>query len=190
MSLYNKLKSIWKKLDINGQVINYSSKELWVIETKDGPVAHILRPGYKTPIKLDIDGFKRVDGKAIEKHKNWWKFYDFSTVDVFDNGAKLKISVITKIAVGEKHFEKPKYLKKSFGEAIRAIVDIKRNKKGVIEQYKISDIGWVSFDDALRMVCYHDIDNARPVFPKRGRPYIRSKRDKTILNNLSIKGRA
>ncbi|MGB0454071.1 MAG: DUF3892 domain-containing protein [Bacteriovoracaceae bacterium] len=190
MGLYNKLKSIWKKLDINGQVINYSSKELWVIETKNGPVARILRPGYKTPIKLDIDGFKRVDGKAIEKHKNWWKFYDFSTVDVFDNGANLKISVITKIAVDENHFKKPKYLKGLFGEPIRAIVDIRRNKKGVIEQYKISDIGWVSFEDAFKMVCYHEIDNARPVFPKNGKPYIRSKRDKSILNNLSLKGKA
>lgn len=60
-------------------MINYSSKELWVIETENSPVARILRPGYKAPIELDIDGFKRVDGKTIEGHKNWWKFYDFST---------------------------------------------------------------------------------------------------------------
>lgn len=124
MSLYSTLKKIWKKLGKNGQVVNYSSKELWVVETENGPKAYILRPGYKTSPKIDIDGFKRVDGKAIEGHTNWWKFFDFSTVDIFDIGAKLKISVITKVAVSENHFNPPKYIYKPFGELIRAITDL------------------------------------------------------------------
>ena len=66
---------------------------------------------------------------------------------------------------------------------------VKRDKKGVICKYYISDRGWTDFEETLRLVCHHEIDNARPVFPKKGKPYIRTKRDKKILNNLSVKGK-
>lgn len=188
-SLYYTLKAIWKKIGVNGQVINYSSKDLWVIETENGPKAYILRSGYKTSPKIDIDGFKRVDGKNIDGHNNWWKFYDFSTVDIYDNGANLILSVITKVAVDENHFYPPGYFHKvPYGEPIRVITDVKRDKMGVITQYYISDSGWCDFETTLKMVCHHEIDNARPVFPKKGKPYIRTKRDKKVFNNLSIKG--
>ena len=82
MDWYGSLKKIWKKLGINGQVKNFSSVELWVVNTERGTVARKLAPGFKTPPKVDVDGFKRVDGLAIEGHKNWWKIYDGSTAEV------------------------------------------------------------------------------------------------------------
>lgn len=107
MSIYSKLKAIWKKLGINGSVKNYSKVELWVLETDTtgNPIARVLKPGYKTPSNIDTDAFKRIDGKAIQGHKNWWKFYDFSTVEVSTDGRGLKISVISKSAVPENILE-------------------------------------------------------------------------------------
>lgn len=192
MSVYTELKSIWKKIRINGQVKNYSNIELWVVEniTTGKPVARLLPSGHKTPAQIDVDAFKRIDGKAIQKHKNWWKFYDFSTVDVYNDGRGLKLSVIAKRAVKEDHFGKVKYVRKKWGIPLVAILDIRRNKKNKIIAYYVSKHGWLDLEVTLKMVCHHKIDNARPVFPKKGKPYIRSKRDKSILNNFKVKGRA
>jgi hypothetical protein len=193
VSLYSELKKIWKSLGVKGAVKNYSNVELWILETDTTghPIARALKPGYKTPKNIDFDGFKRVDGKAIQRHRNWWKFYDFSTVEVFTDGRGLRISVIKKTPVDERHFgeQNVKYLKGKWGDPLTIILDIKRNSKNKIISYYVNGHGWLDFVSTFKMVCYHEIDNARPVFPKNGKPYIRSKRDKFILNNFSRKGR-
>ncbi len=71
MDVKQKLKSLWKKLGINGQVVNFSSKTLWVLETNTGKsIAHLLLPMTKSPIEIDADAFRREDGKAIEGHES------------------------------------------------------------------------------------------------------------------------
>ena len=191
MNIYSKLRAIWNKLGVNGQVKNYSDVEFWVVEndTVGKPIARVLRSGYKTPVDIDVDGIKRVDGKAIQGHKNWWKFYDFSTVEVYKDGRGLRLSVIKKIAVSEEHFTKVTYIKKYWGEPIVVILDVKRDPDRRITSYLVSGKGWLDFETTFKMTCHHQIDNARPVFPKKGKPYIRSKRDKKILNNFSKKGK-
>jgi hypothetical protein len=70
MGAFEELKKIWKKLGITGHVKNFSSKPLWVLETESGrPVARVLSPSFKTPVDVDVDGFKRVDGGAIEPRR-------------------------------------------------------------------------------------------------------------------------
>ncbi|OFZ48277.1 MAG: hypothetical protein A2381_08570 [Bdellovibrionales bacterium RIFOXYB1_FULL_37_110] len=191
MSLFSELKTIWKKLGINGQVRNYSSVELSVLEndTKGIPIAHILPPGYKTPKDIDIDGFKRVDGKSVSGHTNWWKFYDLSIVNVEEGKKGLKISMITKTAVKEDHFGKVTYIHENWGSPIVAIIDVKRDSSNKIISYYVNGYGWLDFETTFKMTCYHEIDNARPVFPIKGKPYIRRKRDKYFLNNLDEKGK-
>jgi len=191
VSLYSELKAIWKKLGIKGQVKNYSSVELWVVETdtQGKPIARILPPRHKTPKEVDVDGFKRVDGKAIQGHKNWWKFYDFSTVDISADKRGLKISVISMTAVKEGHFGKVAYIYERWGTPLVVIIDVKRDSNQKIISYYVSGHGWLDFETTFKMTCYHEIDNARPVFPKGGKPHIRSKRDKYLLNNFDKKGR-
>lgn len=192
MNLYAELKQVWKKLGINGQVKNYSNIPLWVVETdsSDHPVARILSPGFKTPSSIDIDGFKRVDGKKIQGHKNWWKFYDFSTVEVYTDGRGLRVSAISTTPVSEKHFGRKnvEYINALWEGPLTVIIDIKRNSNRRIVSYYVSGYGQLDFETTFKMTCYHEIDNARPVFPKNSEPYIRSKRDKQTLNNFSKKG--
>jgi hypothetical protein len=185
------LKSIWKKLGINGQIKNFSSQELWALETDTGaPVARRLLPGFKTPPSVDCDAFKRTDKKPIEGHDNWWKFYDVSTAEVFDASDSLRVSALTKVAVDENHFGKTDYRNEPWGSRIQLVIDVRRDHHKKITAYLVSDVGWVSPDKALSMACLHEIDNARPVFPSGKPPYIRTKRDLDMPNNLSVKGLA
>ena len=188
---------MWKKLGIKGQVKNYSSKPLWVIETDSGrAVAHLLQPMSKSPPDVDADGIRRVDGKAIDGHRSWWKFYDFSIMEVFDDGDGLKTSVIRKMKVDDSEFA-PADTKviydrsSSWGVQVNLITDVQRRKVGKrrrITKYHVSNVGWLKPDAALEMTCRGEIDNARPVFPSGGRPYIRTRRDKQIFNNLEVMG--
>lgn len=146
----------------------HTKANLWVVEadTNGDPIARILPSGFKTPRNIDVDGFKRVDGRG------------------------LRISAVSKTAVSERHFgnKNVKYIQKEWGEPLIVIFDVKKDNKNKIVSYRVSGHGWLDFDTAFKMTCHHEIDNARPVFPKNGRPYIRSKRDKSILNNFSKKG--
>ncbi len=192
MDTKQKLKSLWKKLGINGQVVNFSSKSLWVIETNTGKsIAHLLLPMTKWPIKIDTDAFRREDGKAIEGHKSWWKFYDYSTVEVYDNGNDVKLSVVTKVKVNDEEFGGKSIVydsSKSWGIPVKLVTDVRRNKKDKITQYLVSGLGWMNPEDALSLTCQREIDNARPVFPSIGNPYIRTRRDRDYFNNLEVRG--
>jgi hypothetical protein len=190
MGAYDSLKAIWKKLGVNGQIKNFSSTELWVLETDSGIVAKRLPSGYKTPATVDVDAFKRVDGSAIEGHKNWWKIYDFSTVEIFGSNKSLAISAVTKTAVEEDHFGRPIYKNEIWGSKIQLISDVRRDQKKRIVEYYVTSGGWIDSELAFRMTCNHEIDNARPVFPKSGEPYIRTRRDPQVFNNISSNGKA
>lgn len=193
MGTIQSLKAIWKRLRINGQVKNYSLKTLWVLETDSGkPNAHLLLPMTKSLPQIDADAFKRKDGSAIDGHTSWWKFYDFSTVEVFDHGTKLRVSVISKVAVDDKEFDKEGIINydqsRKWGSPIQLVTDVSRNKKKRIVQYHVTGIGWISKKEALKLCCNGEIDNGRPVFPKGRQPYIRTRRDNELFNNLSILG--
>ncbi len=192
MDAKQKLKALWKKLGINGQVVNFSSKTLWVLETNTGKsIAHLLLPMTKSPIKIDADAFRREDGRAVDGHKSWWKFYDFSTVEIYDNGDELKLSVITKVKVSDEEFGGKSIIydsAKNWGEPIKLITNVRRNKKKKITAYLISGVGWVKPEEALSLTCYREIANARPVFPAGGAPYIRTRRDRELFNNLEARG--
>jgi hypothetical protein len=165
---------------------------LWIIENDSAgkPIARWLESGFKTPKEIDVDAFKRVDKGAIEGHKEWWKIYDFSTAEIYDKGNSLRVSAISKTAVDEEHFGKPTYKNESWGYPIQLVLDVKRAKKKRIVAYQVSNVGWVDFEEALKMTCHHEIDKARPVFPGSGQPYIRTRRDKELFNNLATKGTA
>lgn len=57
-----------------------------------------------SPNGVDVDAFRRFDGKPIRGHKSWWKFYDFSTVEIFDKGDDLRTSVVSQTPVSEVEF--------------------------------------------------------------------------------------
>jgi hypothetical protein len=148
-----------------------------------------LEPGFKTPKEIDVDGFRRVDNGSIEGHNSWWKIYDISNAELYEKGDELQVSAVTKTAVDELHFGRDvTYVSEGWGSPIQLALDVRRDKKRRIIAYQLSHVGWVDFDTALRMTCHHEIDNARPIFPANGRPYIRTKKDQITNNNLSKKG--
>ena len=75
---------------LNGQVKNYSSKILWVLESGGGKfTAHKLAPNQQSPADIDADGFCTVDGTPIDGHQQWVKIVDIATAEVKDNGEQL-----------------------------------------------------------------------------------------------------
>lgn len=178
--MFDKIKSYLRKLGAKGSVWNHSSKTLWVIETTtnhpNGPaLAHLLKPGRKSPIKIDADGFKRADNIQISGHKYWWKIGDLFTTDVFDAGKGLFIAVTYKSKVKEDHFGAVSYLEnEDWGEPINYIVGVKCNKKGVVEKYNISNIGWVSKSEGVRLAHKGMVDLVVVVEPSNSAPYLRS----------------
>jgi len=195
VSAYEELKSIWKKLSVKGHVKNFSSKSLWVLETDKGrPIAHILLPMTKSPQTVDVDAFRRKDGGAIEGCSSWWKFYDFSNAEVYDSSKGVKVSQITKTAVTDDEFSPGNRNGITYDEAliwglpIQLVTEVKRDKKKNIVSYFVTGVGWVNKETVLEMTCRGEIDNARPVFPKSGEPYVRTRRDQELLNNLSVLG--
>lgn len=191
MNTYQTLKTLWKKLGIKGHIINYSSKPLWVIEGEHGKAtAYLLPPMTRSPQDIDIDGFRRIDDKPIGGHISWWKIYD-STIEIFDEGDGIKTSKTIRRSVTDKEFTSDKVIykkSKEWAEPIKLIDDVQRNKKRRITKYHVTETGWIEPDIALRMTCSGEIANARPVFPASGKPYIRTRRDREIFNNLEVKG--
>jgi hypothetical protein len=68
------------------------------------------------------------------------------------------------------------------------VTEVKRDKKKRITAYYVTGAGWIDKHAALEMVCNGEIDNGRPVFPGSGDPYIRTRRDEELFNNLSVLG--
>lgn len=192
MDVYRKLKKIWKKLGLKGHVKNFSSKSIWVLETDSGiPIAHLLKPMTKSPPEVDCDAFKREDGLPLDGHSDWWKIYD-SNAEIFDLGKDVQISVIAKTVVDDKKFvqspAKIKYDKSDWGVPIRLVTDVQRDKKKRVTAYLVNGIGWVEPTKMLAMACRHEVDNARPVFPEGSKPFVRTRRDEELFNNLESKG--
>jgi len=183
-------KYLWK-----ASVRNYSNKVLWVVETTTKTkgfqaVAHKLKPGMKSPRNIDADGFKRVDGGAIEGHKEWWNIRDLFQAYIYSYGRSVKaIVLLYKKAVSLHEFGEKVYYDKSdnWGDKIIHIVDVKRNKDRKIESYFIEGKGWVTKNRAITLAINGDIDNVVIVEGKNG-IYLRSRPDKKNNNNFSNMG--
>lgn len=105
----------------NGQVKNYSSKTLWVVETDSGPaIAHKLAAGRQTLSSVDADGFKATDGTSIDGHTSWVKINEFSTADVANSGSQLTRGCILCYNVEDNEFGNVTYDNADhWGEPIR-----------------------------------------------------------------------
>lgn len=185
-----KLEALLKRYKGNGQVRNFSSKTLWVIEsdTNDphGPaIAHKLLPSTKSPKKLDADGFKRVDGEPIDDHRAWWKIVGYAQADIFDRGRDLAINVLVKIKVSDNKFGDVEFdSKETWGVPIRQVTNIKRDSDGSTSSYFVEGLGWITKKRAWLMAAKGELDGVVLVLPKRGNPYLRTMPDKKSENNF------
>jgi rRNA processing protein Gar1 len=197
MKIVDEVKKLYKG---KGRVNNLSTETLWIIESTTnhpiGPsVAHKLAPGYKTPLHIDADGIKRIDGKPIKGHSAWWKIYNFSEADVKGAGDRLKIDVSIMEAVSDDHFdirdkngdiikETEYYHSDGWGIPIINIIDAKKDHKGVLCGFLLEGYGWISKSEAIKMTQEGKIHNTVYVNPKNHAPYLRSRPDKSKSNNF------
>lgn len=183
------IRELYELIKENGSIVNFSSKPLWVIENSSGtPTAHILSPGFKTPPDIDADGLKRVDGKPISKHKHWWKIYDFTEAEVYDDGVGLSIDVSIMQKVPDKKFGEYTYDRTtSWGIPIKTITGVER-KQGRVIKYQIEGHGWLTRKQAVQLAYRGEIHNVTVVHPHNTQPYLRTKPDKSSSNNISSMG--
>jgi hypothetical protein len=179
---------------MNGKVVNHSSKWLLVIETttnegkKNKPPAVIrqLGPKKKTPANIDADGFKRLDGKSIDGHKEWWKIRSFSTADIYDRDDDLRICVLYKIKVPNKEFGDAEIdNSKNWGEDLKYAFSIIKCKSGKTVGYNIEGYGKVDVAQALKLAKEGKIDNVI-VVARATTPHLRTKPDGEKWNNLTV----
>jgi hypothetical protein len=182
--LFNKYKG-------NGKVRNYSSRELWVLETdtndpKGPPIAHRLLPQQKTPIKFDIDAFRRLDNKPIDGHSSWWKIFGYTTADISDKGDLIAIDVLARVKANDDRFGGEIVYENSgtWGDPIQKVTKVERNKSGAIKKYYVENQGWLTKHQALKLAAKGLIDNVVIVQPKSGKPYLRALPDSQGKNNL------
>lgn len=70
---------------------NNSSQSVWVVETDTGSaIAHILAPGYRSPIGIDADGVKGYS-VSISGHSGWWKTRLGATASLSNDGGAISI---------------------------------------------------------------------------------------------------
>ena len=62
------------------------------------------------------------------------------------------------------------YQKGTWGNPIRNVTAVAKNKKGVIQRYFVENYGWISKIRAVQLATQGKIDNAIPVFPRIGTP--------------------
>lgn len=70
---------------------NNSSQSVWVVDTDTGSaIAHILAPGYRSPIGIDADGVKGYS-VSISGHSGWWKTKAGATASLSNDGGAISI---------------------------------------------------------------------------------------------------
>jgi hypothetical protein len=70
---------------------NNSSYDVWVVETDSTTAnAHILSPGYRSPIGVDADGVKGYS-VSISGQSGWWKTKAGATASLSNDGSGISI---------------------------------------------------------------------------------------------------
>lgn len=67
----------------------------------------------------------------------------------------------------------------------KEITRVRKNKKGVITHYEVEDLGWLNKAEALAFTRAGEIDAV--IAMRNGKPYLRTRPDVTVVNNLENK---
>lgn len=170
-----------------GQIINHSSKALFVIETDSGPaIAHILGPKMKTSNGLDADGFKRADGETLLRHKHWWKIGSGFTANIYQIGSDFLLPISFAVPVPDQQFGSYTIDRSpGWGVELAYVTSIIRDKKRKTIGYMTEKYGEVSRTKGVQLALQGKLDNVDVVHNKDGKAFLRSKRNSTSEDNLA-----
>lgn len=170
-----------------GQVINHSSIELLIIENdSDKPIVHRLGPMKKSPVGVDVDGFKRADGERILTHKGWWKIGSGFSANIYQVGDNFLVPVSLTVPVPDNWFGAYTLDESSnWGSELAYVTSIIRDKNRKVVGYKTDKFGRVSKARGIQLAIKGKLDNVEVVHQKNGNIYLRSKRNKIPTDSLS-----
>ena len=175
------------KLKGKGQILNHSSKELFVIETDSGPpVVHRLGPKRKSPKNVDADGFRRSDGEPILLHNGWWKVPDFCKADVYQVDENIIIPISIMVPVSDAHFGNYK-IKEELGwsEEMAYVTRIIKGEDRVTIGYVIDGGEEISVAKGIELAQQGELDNVVVVKNSQGTVFLRTKRNRIPSDNLT-----
>ena len=135
---------------------------------------------------MDADAFCRADGKPILGHAGWWKIPDWFTADIYQISTDVIIPFSVMFPVGDNQFGEY-VLDKSinWGTNLTYVESIKYDDKGKVESYFITNVGEITLEVALNMAKSGHLDNVVVVTNRKGKNYLRTKRNVTTLRNLT-----
>lgn len=170
-----------------GQILNHSSKELFVLETDSGPpIVHHLGPKRKSPAAVDADGIKRADGERILLHGSWWKVPNHFSADIYQVGDNILIPVSVMAPVSDKHFgEYEIHHETDWGEVLTYVTSILKDKRGKTIGYIVEGRGEVNLAEAINLASEGKIDNVVLVKNRNGSVYLRTKKTTTTDDYLT-----
>jgi hypothetical protein len=168
-----------------GVVYNHSQKPLYIVETDTGTArVHILGPKRKTPIGLDADGLKRVDGESILGHKNWWKIIPFVSVDIYQVGSNFLAPVSLIRPVSDQQFGAYKIIEnEDWGIEMAYIIGVTRDKGHNVVEYITDKYGVIDKRKGIELALQGNLDNVVTV-NLRGKTYLRAKPNLVVDDNI------
>ena len=168
-----------------GVVYNHSQKPLYIIETDTGPACvHILGPKMKTPVGLDADGLKRVDGKSILGHKNWWKIIPLVSVDLYQIRSNFLLPVSWIRPVSDQQFGPYKIIENgNWGIEMAYVIGVTRDKNQKFVEYITDKYGVIDRDKGIALARQGNLDNVVTV-NLRGKTYLRAKPNLVVDDNI------
>ncbi len=169
----------------NGIIFNHSQMPHYVIETDTGPsLVHILGPKMKSPIGLDADGFKRVDGQSVLGHKDWWKIIPLVSVDIYQVGSDFLLPVSLIRPVPDQQFGNYKTIdNKNWGIPMAYITGVIRDRNNKVVNYITDKYGVVTREQGIELTNAGELDNVIAVNTTRS-SYLRAKPNIIITDNI------
>ncbi len=170
-----------------GQVLNHSSKELFIFETDSGPpIVHRLGPKRKSPSSVDADGFRRADGESILLHSSWWKIPDGFRADIYQLGNNVLIPVSVMAPVRDLQFGNYEIREEAnWGEELVYVTGILKDKRRRTTGYLVEGRGEIAVAEAIALATEGGLDNVVIVKHKNGHTFLRTKRNAISDDNLT-----
>jgi len=144
----------------------------------------MLGPKMKSPVGVDADGLKRVDGKALLVHRAWWKIIPFVSVDIYQVGEDFLLPVSLIRPVADMHFGEYEIVKDEvWGVEMAYVTGVIRDKKKIVTHYVTDRYGVITRGEGIKLTSDNKLDNVIVVGGSYS-TFLRAKPNMIIKDNI------